>query len=278
MKKDVDADSTLKNDDFAYSGDEGDEQEEDQTGRIVGVLKRDWRAIESSKCQDFDVPCMHVRFLPSGDIEASTQISGVYLAAGALDLTSPEVKIHLDSSESDEPIDVEEKERRETNSLVEFMSVNISVARKISDTFPQTAVPRRHLPPPTTDFEKPQDILMKRKGLVLDVSSSGTLLAASWRKCIDAYEPAFLTLIRIMAKRCMLHAEYFLSGVGRHTFGHCVLASPISTRFTSPIRPYATIAPGCSTAIGYTPLHATLYSKSHVEQVLDVMNPRHRMA
>ena len=34
---------------------------------------------------------------------------------------------------------------------------------------------RRHLPPPKTNFEKLQDILKKRKGLSLDVSSSKAL-------------------------------------------------------------------------------------------------------
>jgi len=93
------------------------------------------------------------------------------MAAGALNLASPEVKIHLDSSESSDPIDVEQKEMRETNSLLEeFMSLaNISVARKIEETFPQTAVLRRHLPPPSTNFEKLQDILLKRKGMKLDI-------------------------------------------------------------------------------------------------------------
>ena len=64
--------------------------------------------------------------------------------AGALNLASPEVKIHLDSSESSEPIDFEQKEMRETNSLVEefILLANISVARKIEETFPQTAVLR----------------------------------------------------------------------------------------------------------------------------------------
>jgi len=33
-----------------------------------------------------------------------------------------------------------------------------------------------------------------------------------------------------------------------------------------------------SAAIGYTPLHASLHSKNHVERVLDVVNRRHRMA
>ena len=66
------------------------------------------------------------------------------MAAGALNLASPEVKIHLDSSESSEPIDVEQKELRETNSLVEefMLLANISVAKKIQETFPQTAVLR----------------------------------------------------------------------------------------------------------------------------------------
>lgn len=66
------------------------------------------------------------------------------MAAGALNLASPEVKIQLDSSESSDPIDVEQKELRETNSLVEefMLLANISVAKKIQDTFPQTAVLR----------------------------------------------------------------------------------------------------------------------------------------
>jgi exosome complex exonuclease DIS3/RRP44 len=66
------------------------------------------------------------------------------MIAGALNLASPEVKIHLDSSESSDPIDVEQKEMRETNSLVEefMLLANISVARKIQETFPQTAVLR----------------------------------------------------------------------------------------------------------------------------------------
>ena len=64
------------------------------------------------------------------------------IRAGALSLSSAELKIHLDSSESAEPIDVEQKQQRETNSLVEefMLLANISVAAKIQETFPATAV------------------------------------------------------------------------------------------------------------------------------------------
>ena len=57
------------------------------------------------------------------------------MAAGALNLASPEIKIHLDSAESSDPIDAEQKELRETNSLVEefMLLANISVAKKIQE-------------------------------------------------------------------------------------------------------------------------------------------------
>ncbi|KIJ51340.1 hypothetical protein M422DRAFT_776615 [Sphaerobolus stellatus SS14] len=204
------------------------------------------------------------------------------MAAGALNLASPEVKIHLDSNESSDPIDVEQKELRETNSLVEefMLLANISVAKKIQETFPQTAVLRRHLPPPRTNFEKLQDILKKIKGIPLDVTSSGAL-AASLDECLDPNEPAFNTLVRIMATRCMLSAEYFCAGsVSRDTFGHYGLATPIYTHFTSPIRRYADVLAHrqLAAAISYTPLHASLHGKAYVERIMDNINHRHRMA
>ncbi|EPQ31086.1 uncharacterized protein PFL1_01275 [Pseudozyma flocculosa PF-1] len=210
------------------------------------------------------------------------QLKKKRMDAGALNLASPEVRIHLDSSETAGPIDVEQKEMRETNSLVEefMLLANVSVAEKIYETFPMTAVLRRHLPPPKTNFETLQDILHKRKGMDLDTSSSGAL-AASLDLCVDPAEPAFNTLVRIMATRCMLSAEYFCSGsVARDTFGHYGLACGMYTHFTSPIRRFADVLAHrqLAAAINYEPLHASLHSKDHVDDILKVVNKRHRSA
>lgn len=204
------------------------------------------------------------------------------MKAGALNLASPEVKIHMESSESSDPVDVEQKELFETNSLVEefMLLANISVAKKIYEKFPMTAVLRRHAPPPKTNFEVLQDVLAKRKGMTLDVSTSGAL-ADSLDACIDPGLPSFNTLVRIMATRCMLSAEYFCSGsIARDAFGHYGLASPIYTHFTSPIRRYADVLVHrqLSAAVSGNPLHAGLQTKSFVEKTLEVVNKRHRGA
>ncbi|WFD30359.1 exosome catalytic subunit dis3 [Malassezia sp. CBS 17886] len=200
--------------------------------------------------------------------------------AGALNLASPEVRIHLDSAESSAPIDVEQKEMLETNSLVEefMLLANTSVARRIYEAYPTTAVLRRHAPPPSDNFETLQDILRKRRGMELDVSSSGAL-AASLDRCVDPADPAFNTLVRILATRCMLSAEYFCTGsVARNAFGHYGLAMDMYTHFTSPIRRYADVLVHrqLAAAIQYEPLPANLYNKHYVDDVLDVVNRRHR--
>jgi exosome complex exonuclease DIS3/RRP44 len=50
-----------------------------------------------------------------------------------------------------------------------------------------TTLVRRHLPPPRTNFEKLQDILLKRKGMKLDIKSSKAL-ADSLDRCIVRHD------------------------------------------------------------------------------------------
>lgn len=202
--------------------------------------------------------------------------------AGALNLASPEVKVHMDSETSD-PNEVEIKSLFETNSLVEefMLFANISVARKIYDAYPQTAMLRRHAPPPVTNFELLNDILRVRKpGFAVSLESSKAL-ADSLDRCVDEKDPYFNTLLRIMSTRCMMAAEYFPSGsYGYPEFKHYGLAVDIYTHFTSPIRRYCDIIAHrqLAGAIGYENLDLSHRDKTKMEFIVKNMNKRHRNA
>lgn len=121
--------------------------------------------------------------------------------AGALSLSSPEVKVQVESETSD-PIDVQTKQQLDTNSLVEefMLLANISVASRIYEAFPQTALLRRHAAPPKSNFEELANQLKVKRGLELKTESSRAL-ADSLDLCIDDKEPFFNTLVRIMVTR-----------------------------------------------------------------------------
>ncbi|CAI6247635.1 unnamed protein product [Periconia digitata] len=201
--------------------------------------------------------------------------------AGALNLASPEVKVQTESETSD-PVDVQTKKLLDTNSLVEefMLLANISVAAKNYEAFPQTALLRRHAAPPKTNFEELSNQLKVKKGLELR-SDSSKAVADSLDQCTDANEPFFNTLVRIMATRCMMSAEYFCAGTQAYPeFRHYGLASEIYTHFTSPIRRYADLEAHrqLAAAIDYEPLDASLQSKSKLEGVCKNINVRHRNA
>jgi exosome complex exonuclease DIS3/RRP44 len=201
--------------------------------------------------------------------------------AGALSLSSPEVRVEMESETSD-PIDIKTKKHLETMSLVEefMLLANTSVAAKIYSAFPQTAMLRRHGAPPKTNFEELANQLKVKKGLELRVSSSKEL-ADSLDGCVDPQEPFFNTLVRIMATRCMMSAEYFCSGTQAYPeFRHYGLASEIYTHFTSPIRRYADLVAHrqLAAAIDYEPLDASVRSKGKLESVCKNINVRHRNA
>ena len=201
--------------------------------------------------------------------------------AGALNLASPEVRVQTESETSD-PVDVKTKELLDTNSLVEefMLLANISVAGKIHESFSQTALLRRHAPPPKSNFEELATQLKIKRGFELRTESSKAL-ADSLDTCVDPNEPFLNTLVRIMATRCMMSAEYFCSGTQSYPeFRHYGLASEIYTHFTSPIRRYADLVAHrqLAAAIEYEALDAGLLSKAKLEDVCKNINVRHRNA
>ncbi|KEZ44636.1 Exosome complex exonuclease dis3 [Scedosporium apiospermum] len=214
-------------------------------------------------------------------LKLSKQLKQKRMDAGALSLSSPEVRVEMESETSD-PIDVKTKQLLDTNSLVEefMLFANVSVARKIYEAFPQTAILRRHAPPPKTNFDELANQLKVKKGLELRTDSSKAL-ADSLDTCVDPQNPFFNTLIRIMATRCMMSAEYFCSGTQAYPeFRHYGLASEIYTHFTSPIRRYADLMAHrqLAAAIGYEAIHPTVRSRGRLEAVCKNINVRHRNA
>lgn len=214
-------------------------------------------------------------------LSLSKELHQKRMDAGALNLASPEVRVQAESETSD-PVDVQTKALLATNSLVEefMLLANISVASKIHASFPQTALLRRHAPPPASNFEELANQLSVKRGMRLRTESSKAL-ADSLDTCVDAQEPFFNTLVRIMATRCMMSAEYFCAGTRAYPeFLHYGLASQIYTHFTSPIRRYADLVAHrqLAAAIGYEPLDAGLHSKHKLEGVCKNINVRHRNA
>jgi len=161
-----------------------------------------------------------------------------------------------------------------------MLLANISVAARIYQAYPQTALLRRHAAPPKTNFEELQNQLKVKRGMELR-SESSKALADSLDTCVDPDEPFFNTLVRILATRCMMSAEYFCSGTqAEPEFRHYGLASEIYTHFTSPIRRYADLEAHrqLAAAIDYEPLDASLLSKAKLEAVCKNINVRHRNA
>ncbi|KAJ7414076.1 Exosome complex exonuclease RRP44 [Pitangus sulphuratus] len=190
---------------------------------------------------------------------------------GALTLSSPEVRFHIDS-ETHDPIDLQTKELKETNSMVEefMLLANISVAQKIYDEFPEFALLRKHPAPPPSNY----DILN------LEIKTdSAKALAESLDKAESPTFPYLNTLLRILTTRCMMQAVYFCSGMD-NDFHHYGLASPIYTHFTSPIRRYADIIVHrlLAVAIGADSTYPELTDKHKLADMCKNLNYRHKMA
>ncbi|KAJ2124004.1 exosome catalytic subunit dis3 [Coemansia sp. RSA 720] len=203
------------------------------------------------------------------------------MEAGALTLSSPEVRFRLEN-DSQDPVDVELKALKETNALVEefMLLANISVARKIYEHFPDAAMLRRHPEPPAQSFDSLQQAL-KPLGIQLETGSSLSL-AQSLDRAILPNDPYFNNLLRILTTRCMMQAQYFCSGtLTPEEFRHYGLATSIYTHFTSPIRRYADVMvhrllhAATDRDAGYA---SELTNKVAMAEQSNVLNHRHRMA
>ena len=202
------------------------------------------------------------------------------IESGALTLASPEVRFEIDS-ETHDPINLETKEMKETNSLVEefMLLANISVAKAVFKEFPHCALLRRHPSPPLSNY----DVLIKAgrgKGVHVAVESAKSL-AVSLANALLPSEPYFNTLLRILATRCMMQALYFSSGkIPQEEFYHYGLATPIYTHFTSPIRRYGDLMVHrlLSAMIGADSTYPDLLDKEKMQKLCDRLNKRHKMA
>jgi len=199
---------------------------------------------------------------------------------GSLVLASSEVRFNVDSETAD-PIDVQAKVPRETNSMVEefMLAANISAAERIFKDFPDCAMLRRHPSPPPSNFD-PLIKAAKQQGFEIIVDS-GKQLADSLNQAMDPKNAYMNTMLRMIATRCMMQAVYFASGtIEEPLFKHYGLACPIYTHFTSPIRRYADIIVHrlLAVSIGADATYAELVDKKQTQKIAENINYRHRMA
>ena len=199
---------------------------------------------------------------------------------GALKLESSEIRFNLDS-ETHDPIDVQAKELKETNSMVEefMLLANVAVARKIYEAFPECACLRRHPVPPQSNFD-PIIKAAESQNIKINVEN-GKSLADSLETAICENNQYFNTMLRMLTTRCMMQALYICSGLFPDSeYFHYGLAAPIYTHFTSPIRRYADIIVHrlLAASIQADVTYPELLDKQKLQEQCNNMNYRHKMA
>jgi len=230
--------------------------------------------IENSKYQDPVTKSLRVLN------ELAKKFKQKRLEKGALVLSSPEVGFKMERDTND-PLEVELKELKDVNAMIEefMLLANISVARKIFNTFPQCAMLRRHPIPPKSNFENLLNALSSR-GHTIQIDSNKSL-AESLDSIVFKDDPFMNKLVRMLTTRCMMQAVYICSGMFQENdFVHYGLAMDIYTHFTSPIRRYADVIVHrlLAAAIGADSTYPELVSKEHIHRLCENLNRRNRMA
>ena len=162
------------------------------------------------------------------------------IAQGAVSLHQIKLRFSLDD-ETKEPLGFATYLRKGSHSLIEelMLLANMAVAKKLHGRFPDLAVLRRHPAPQKTAAERLIE-KMKKLGINIDMSTSGTLCASLRQLEGPARELAMNSVIRINQL-----ALYFRADSSKNSEGdflrHYALACDFYSHFTSPIRRYADV-------------------------------------
>jgi DIS3-like exonuclease 2 len=163
---------------------------------------------------------------------------------GALKLNNSKLMFSLD--EDGAPYESTMFKTKDSNFVVEefMLLANMSVARVISNAFPDSALLRRHPEPNMRKLKEFEDFCDKN-GFELNASSSGAL-HISLEKMQERFkhDPAVFNILMLLATKPMQLAKYFCTGELKdkeEEWSHYALATPFYTHFTSPIRRYPDI-------------------------------------
>jgi DIS3-like exonuclease 2 len=160
---------------------------------------------------------------------------------GALKLNNSKIIFSLD--EDGTPYETSMYKTKDSNFVVEefMLLANMTVAKVISNAFPESALLRRHPEPNMRKLKEFEEFCGKNE-FDLDTSSSGAL-RLSLEKMQDrvSHDPVLYNILMVFATKPMQLAKYFCTGELKdkeEDWGHYALACPLYTHFTSPIRRY----------------------------------------
>jgi DIS3-like exonuclease 2 len=134
---------------------------------------------------------------------------------------------------------------RDSNLVVkEFLLLaNMTVARVISNAFPDSALLRRHPEPSLRKLKEFEDFCSKI-GFDLDSTSAGTLHTSLMKMQESVkHDPVLYSILMQYASKPMQSAKYFCSGEfkDKEDWAHYAHAIPLYTHFTSPLHRYPDI-------------------------------------